>query len=211
MENLTHKERNYFIATGFFNYKSVSKWKSNIRIAIKGNDIRQDDRTTIDTLIHEVTKLIQPLKISYAEKTEDANVVFVLDKDMSNPTHAYGLVNPKLNFFNRNKIVYAEVLIFPTSSDAHRKRVIYHEMMHVLGLNHPKFLNQHFEVMNSILTTININRYEDLNNYLETHHKFSELDKKMLRMLYSPCISLGMGRTELFKIIQNHDPQVNNW
>lgn len=205
IEPLTRKERNFFLAIGFFNYKKIHKWNSDLKVAITGNDIREGDRSTIDTLIMETAKLIHPLKISYANKDDEANVWFVLDKDLNNPNYAYGQAKRRVSILNLNTINYASVSIFPISKGMHRKQVMYHEMMHVLGFEHPKFLNQPFEIMNSVITIINLKTYDEIEPYYASHHKFSELDKKMIRTLYSPCIDRGMKRSDFYNAIKKHD------
>lgn len=204
MKDLTSEEKNYFLAIAFFDYKTIHKWNNDIYVNIKGNDIRNEDKKTIDKLISEVAGLIRPLKITYADD-EHANLVFVLDKDIDNPANAGGQTNPKFGFFfNRHTIFRADILIFPTTDGARRKRVMYHEMMHALGLNHPKFLNQPSQLQNSIMSGYSLKTFdkEEEEEYLANHYKFSALDRKMITTLYNPCIPAGLSRLALSKAIK---------
>lgn len=197
VNGLSESEKSYFLAIGFYDYKKIKKWNDDIRVTIKGNDIRDGDRETIDTLIKEVAQLISPLRIYYSSDPLNANLVFVLDKDMSNPNYAYGQANPKCGFlFNQNSISYSDILIFPTSKGMHRKRVMYHEMMHALGMNHPKFASKPAEQHSSVIMPYNMKSLdeEEEERHLANHYKFTALDRKLIKTLYSPCLPPGLKR-----------------
>jgi len=165
------------------------------------NDIRDGDQQTIDEIIAEVSILISPLKISRT-KGNNANLVFKLNSDLPNSNHAYGQTNSRFKRFDNSAVDYTDILIFPTSDGNYRKRVIFHEMMHALGMNHPKTENGQVIFWDSRLAPYNLTSYEEADHekYLSENYKFSNIDKKIIRAVYSPCIPRGISKKEMGKI-----------
>ena len=180
----------------------MKRWNQDIFVSVEGNDIRKDDQEVIDEIIREVSELIKPLKIARAEGN-NANLIFKLDSNLPNRSYAYGQANSRFEYFDDSALDYTEILIFPTSRDYHRKKVMFHEMMHALGMNHPKPEHGIGIFYDSRLSPYNLDSYDDAEHekYLSENYKFSDLDRKIIRALYSPCIPRGISKDEMEKHI----------
>src|SRR5699024_8849829 len=182
---LSPQEKELFMRVAFFDSTKIMKWDSDIYVAVTGNDIREGDQETIDELISEVAVLIKPLRISRAE-SEEANVVFNLDSDIKNVKYAYGHAQPRYKYLNRSEIDHVHISIFPTARRNYRKKVMYHEMMHALGISHPNFEKGEPRILyDSRVSGYKLDSYddEDHEEYLSKNYKFSNLDRKIIQTL----------------------------
>lgn len=204
LKTLSKEEIEYFQKIAYWDYKQIKKWNKNISVSVEGNDIRDHDQETIDEIIAEVSKLIKPLKI-IRTTSNNANLVFKLSSKLPNSNYAYGQANSRFEYFDDSVIDYTEILIFPTSRGYHRKKVMFHEMMHALGLAHPKSENGIGTFYDSRLSPYNLNSYDEAEHdkYLSENYMFSDLDRKIIRTLYSPCIPSGISKDEMETLLES--------
>lgn len=77
-------------------------------------------------------------------------------------------------------------------------------MMHALGMNHPKSEDGIGIFYDSRLSPYNLDSYKETDHekYLSEHYNFSDLDRKIIRTLYSPCILRSITKDEIEKYLK---------
>jgi len=204
LTNFSDDEVALFKKVGFHNYSRIKKWNRNISVSITGDGIQDNDEIMVKTLLKELSSLISPLKIAMI-KSGPADIT-VLFSSKNHPFYRYGSSRPRFEWLNSNTFKKATVTIHPIASGVFRRYVIYHEMMHAIGFNHPKFINEPFKFFNSRIQFLNFEGdLSDHDAFVEQHSKYSALDKKMIRLLYSPCLPVGYTLQEFNNISQQNN------
>jgi hypothetical protein len=201
-----------FSSVGFHNY--AIKWNSDIRVQILyEEDIKTELIAFVDTVISDIQPLIYPLKIEkvktggnfifHFKKEFDKNISGTLSNGISISPTPVGLgayTSYKTNIWGYiNKV---EISILPSYENGHQKLNIVHETLHGVGLAHldnPRIVDYFFSnktLLDMVICPVTeLYSQEVANNYWDygyIDYLPTDLDKKMVRMLYSDCIKIGM-------------------
>jgi hypothetical protein len=201
VNQLTSDEKNLFSNIGFHYYTKIMKWDHDITVAIKGDDIRPEDPETVKVIVAELTPLIEPLKITLIENVEKADITINFTHEITKPD-IYGYTKPEFRLFS-SEFKKADVFIFPIQKGDYRWRTVQHEMMHAIGFNHNKTYLKDAKFYDTTMNGYVLTSYDkaDEDKFLKKHRKYSETDKRMIKLLYSSCIPLGLSKKDFDKLI----------
>lgn len=183
-------EQELFLECGFLDQDRVMRWENDISISYEGN-LSNEDIANLDSLIEEFSPLLKPIKIQRVEK--NANVIFYFTEDfMGEMQSVSGLTERGHNLFS-NEIIRSNIWVAPHINAMARRKIMQHEFMHTLGLDHSKASglilskNEGAKVFSSI---------EEAELYLNTYKRIDGLDKTLVTMLYDECIPPGLTKAE---------------
>ncbi len=189
----TDKEIEYFteIALGTEygnNTQVIRKWDSDIRIKINGNP-NEKDLETLNHVISEINEIIgDKISVSIVKTNQNIDINFVPLSDFSICNAApgnYGYFNCKW----RNNVIYECNICIATENNLlqeERSHMIREELTQSLGL-----MRDSLKYRDSIF-------YE---GWTQTQ-RYSEIDRKMIEMLYSENIRPGMRKEEIEFILR---------
>ncbi len=191
--NYTDKEIEYFteIALGTEygnNTQVVRKWNSDIRIKINGNP-NEKDLQALNLVISEINEIIgNKINLSLVTINQNIDINFVPLSEFSVCNAApgnYGYFNCKW----RNDVIYECDICIATNDfllQEERSHMIREEITQSLGL-----MKDSLKYRDSIF-------YE---GWTQTQ-KFSEIDRKMIEILYSDSIRPGMRKEQVETILK---------
>lgn len=189
----TDREIEYFteIALGTEygnNTKAIRKWDSDIRVKINGNP-SEKDLETLNQVISEINEIIgDKINVSIVNSNQNIDINFVPLSDFSICNAApgnYGYFNCKWRnnvIFECNICIATENTLLPEE----RSHMIREELTQSLGL-----MRDSLKYRDSIF-------YE---GWTQTQ-RYSEIDIKMIEILYSEKIRPGMGKEEIELILR---------
>ncbi|MDY1591665.1 MAG: DUF2927 domain-containing protein [Methanofastidiosum sp.] len=189
----TDKEIEYFteIALGTEygnNIKVVRKWDSDIRIKINGNP-NEKDIQTLNQVISEINEIIgDKINVSIVNMNQNIDISFVPLSDFYICNAApgnYGYFNCKW----KNNVIYECSICIATENtllQEERSHMIREELTQSLGL-----MRDSLKYRDSIF-------YE---GWTQTQ-RYSEIDRKMIEILYSENIRPGIGKEEVESILR---------
>jgi hypothetical protein len=189
----TDKEIEYFteIALGTEygnNIQVIRKWDSDIRIKING-DPNEKDLQTLNQVISDINEIIgDKINVSIVNTNQNIDISFVPLSDFSICNAApgnYGYFNCKW----RNNVIYECNICIATEKtllQEERSHMIREELTQSLGL-----MRDSLKYRDSIF-------YE---GWTQTQ-RYSEIDRKMIEILYSENLRPGMGKEEIESILR---------
>ncbi|OAQ39735.1 hypothetical protein A5893_09130 [Pedobacter psychrophilus] len=204
VNKLTSDDKKLFSNIGFFYYKKIMKWDHDISIAIKGDDIRPEDPETVRAIVAELTPLITPLKITLIKNVEKADITIDFTYEITK-LDIYGYTKPEFRLFS-SAFKKADVFIFPIQKGDYRWRTVQHEMMHAIGFNHNKTYLKDAKFYDTTMNAYVLKSYDkaDEDKFMKEHRKYSETDKRMIKLLYSNCIPLGLSKKDFDELIDSN-------
>jgi hypothetical protein len=183
-EGYTLREIEYFLGAEYCTSESVKRWSGTITYQIKGTPTTKD-RIVVRRVMRELRELTGN-RIRFKPATNDPEVLiwFVPVRDMSTyePEYIEGNWGFMYLWWNDNYEIYrASVLIgSDETTQEERNHLIREELTQSLGL-----INDSWKYEKSIF-------YQGWSEIQE----FADIDKRLVRMLYSDPISPGMSRKE---------------
>lgn len=195
----TPEEFDLFCDIGFkHERKRVMKWETDIKVQIM--NIKELDRQTIsevDSAIAIIAPLIAPLKIERVSSGGNLFIfrnVRIIPSTRKPPDTLKGLtqINPESMYSWSIEQAY---IYDRYHSDG---LTLMHELEHALGLNHPT------KIYSSALTigwgtTSQLFKPEEWYAYKKKKYRLTDLEKKVIRMLYSPEIKSGLSKDVFMK------------
>jgi hypothetical protein len=176
---------------------TIKKWTSDINIYCDGewnNELLRE----LDTIINDLTPLIGSVKINVVKQKWAANFIAYI----GSPTIYSTSIEPKsapyirynsamfwVYWSGRKHINKGSMWIDPTFSEKQLKHVLREELTQSLGL-----MNDSFTYTNSIF-------YQDYSEVTS----YSDIDKQIIKILYSNRISPGMSKGAVKQTIQYYD------
>lgn len=179
--NYTEKELKYFGQVGFYTGKSVKKWGKNIEISMVGAP-KEGDIELIDSIINEIGPLIAPIKIERKDRNGNLKIKFVETVDA-------GFANQGVRLGLFDEFQYSNINLPNNLKGTLRQATLRHEFLHALGLHHPNERN----------TGTLIESYVEFVDFDESNvknYKYSELDKRMVILLYDDKIIKGLEKKD---------------
>jgi hypothetical protein len=221
LHNFTPEEINFFWETAFSNddeYANpledkqfiLKKWNTDIRIHTFGELIREDS-TGLENAILEINRLNLPVKIYWDKEKKDSTnfeMHFGTDNNLGNV-----LCDKSISFNAIDNIAGFEILIdnnkhcqqhtfigIISNRLPHQLKpfIILHEIVNSLGLH-----GDSFSYMESVLNDSAIPDTTILRKHL------SDMDKRILSLLYSPAIPDGISRDDFYKAFSDILPKRN--
>jgi hypothetical protein len=177
IENYTLKELKFFGQVGFYNGKAVKKWGKNIEISMVGEP-KQGDIELIDSIINEIRPLIAPIKIERMDHNGNLKIKFVEKVDA-------GYANQQVRLGLFDEFQYLDINLPNNLKGTLRQATFRHEFLHALGLHHPQERNTG-TLIESLVEFVEFDE-SNVKNY-----KYSELDKRMVKLLYESKIAKGL-------------------
>lgn len=181
IENYTTRELKYFGQVGFYNGKTVKKWGKNIEISMVGAP-KDGDIELIDSIINEIAPLIVPIKIERKVRNGNLKIKFVEKVDA-------GFADQQMKLGLFDEFQYSDINLPKNLKGTLRQATLRHEFLHALGLHHPSERN----------TGTLIESYVELVDFDESNvrnYKYSELDKRMVKLLYDRKIATGLEKRD---------------
>ncbi|WP_320052949.1 hypothetical protein [uncultured Acetobacteroides sp.] len=185
-KNYSTKELEYFGEVGFYTGNSVKKWQKNITISLVGTP-KQGDIALVDSIIKEVMPLVAPIRIE--RKDSDGNLKIKL---VDRVDKGYANQHVKLGFFN--EFQYSDINLPNNLKGTLRQATLRHEFLHALGLHHP------IEKGTGTLIESNV-EFVDFDMENVKNYRFSELDKRMIKMLYDKNIIKGLKKKDYLQTL----------
>lgn len=182
IENYGTQELQYFGQVGFYNGQTVKKWGKNIEISLVGEP-RQGDVELIDSIINEIGPLIAPITIERKNCDGNLKIKFVDKVDA-------GFADQQVRLGLFDEFQYSDINLPNNIKGTFRQATLRHEFLHALGLHHPKERNTG-TLIESFVEFIGSDEESNVKNY-----KYSELDKRMVKLLYDSKIIKGLERRE---------------
>jgi len=182
IRNYETKELQYFGQVGFYNGQTVKKWGKNIEISMVGEP-RRGDVELIDSIINEIGPLIAPIKIERKTSGGNLRIKFVDKVDAGFADHQV-----RLGLFD--EFQYSDINLPNILKGTLRQATLRHEFLHALGFDHPKDRNTGTLIESSVEFVGN-DEESNVKNY-----KYSELDKRMVKLLYDSKIIKGLEKKE---------------
>lgn len=186
---ITVEESDYFMQIVFGNDSSntIKKWDKNIKIKVYGNPT-SEDIIVLNNTINSINGVIPNIKVFMDENNPNTEIYFVSAQDFSNFDLNSGgrqeYVNTVWN--NQGNILKAKILLSTDLNQEERSHYIIADFTRILG-----FFYASDKYPDSIFNTNN-NKTDLI-----------EIDKLMIRILYSHDISSGMSKNDVEKIL-NH-------
>lgn len=199
----TPEEINYFYLTAFSidpegnvgakrNLNNhLLKWQNNILIRLKG-DYSQEDSLFVESACSKINQVGLPISISIAEQNDIEKVNMVVSFEPIESIRSSGFGSNKKHirlarghFFISNGEMHADIQI-PNNvvlSADEKKSVILEEITQCLGIPGDSYIYP-----KSIF-------YQGKNSVTE----LSQIDKRVLKILYEPFISIGLSRSSFYK------------
>jgi hypothetical protein len=175
----------------------IRKWQSDVRIQYFGTPT-QADLATLKTVIEEVNGLIGgAIRLQLVQNNPNVRIRFVPEPQFRNYEPRYVPVN--FGFFATNwdakgTIQNANILINSQGiTQKERSHLIREELTQSLGL-----MRDSYKYSNSMF----YQPWTDVTQY-------AEIDKALIRMLYSPNIQTGMTRTEVLTAMRTLQARSN--
>ncbi|KOH43330.1 hypothetical protein [Sunxiuqinia dokdonensis] len=192
--NYNDKELEHFIMTGFVNEKFIVKWKSEMRIEAAGL-FYEEDIKMIDDFIALIHSLVPKLPIMRVNSNGNVKV------DFSDPPKGYSALTRR-KWTALGYLYKCHVWISPINSGGTRKKLFYHEMMHVLGFDDPDPLIYH----NGVLGFPPVKTFEERDSSLE-HFELKELAKSAIEILYNENVKGKMNKRRFTGVIEHLQSQ----
>lgn len=195
-DTYTQKEVDYFteiaIGSEYGGSPYIKKWATDIRIRVGGNPTNED-LNTLSKVAEEVNEIIPTLQLSIVNKNENIAIYFVPQGDFRK--YIPGAVLGNWAYFryytnDKNEINKAIITIGTFgSSQKDRDHHIREEITQALGMGNdsPKYKDSIFHE----------NKAQSLNV------AYSELDKKVIKLLYRQDILAGMDKIEVLETLKN--------
>ena len=183
--------------------KVTRKWKTPLKIFIVKDNNYKEQTDFIQKSIEEINKLVSNnFKISISKDSINANGHLFLCSDDKLKTYPapynsiFKSVNNNyfgfVNFRYHNNIISKATIFINTSKPIeYQKSAILEEIVQSLG-----FGNDSHIYSNSVF-------YESKNDEQNPILNFSEIDKKLIQILYNSEIKVGLNRLETDPIIRN--------
>jgi hypothetical protein len=144
---------------------------------------RRGDVELIDSIINEIGPLIAPIKIERKNFDGNFKIKFVDKVDA-------GFANQQVRLGLFGDFQYSDINLPNNLKGTLRQATLRHEFLHALGLHHPKERNTGTLIESFV---------EFVGNYEESNvknYKYSELDKRMVKLLYDSKIIKGLEKKE---------------
>nr|WP_294899475.1 hypothetical protein [uncultured Pedobacter sp.] len=205
INKLSSDEKNLFSNIGFHYYTKIMKWDHDITIAIKGDDIRKEDPEIVKSIVAELNPLIKPLKITLIDSYEKADITIDFTHEITK-LDKYGYAQPQFKLFGA-AFKKVDVFIFPIQKGDYRWRTVHHEMMHAIGFSHNRTYLKGAKFYDTTMNGYVVPSYEkaDEDKFMRAHRDYSETDKRMIKLLYSSCMPLGLRKKDFDELlITNH-------
>jgi hypothetical protein len=185
-KNYSTKELEFFGEVGFYTGNSVKKWQQNITISLVGTP-KQGDIALVDSIIKEVMPLVAPITIERKESGGNLKINFVdkVDRGIADQQGKWGLFD---------EFQDSEINLPNNLKGTLRQAALRHEFLHELGLDHP-IERGTGTLIESRLEFVDIDK-ENVKDY-----RFSELDKRMIKMLYDKKITKGLKKKDYLQAL----------
>ena len=193
--SLSQKEMDYFCEIALNNEFTsgdngqISKWKQDIKIKVhEESPIQQEDWNNLNKVIAELNVLVgDSIDISIVNSGE--NVEFYFTDRLGLKAHG-GRIAGSTNVFGNpfNKAIIAVDIFFGKNNNGTRRRSITNHIVRE-------------EIVQTLGLLADSNAHPDsifFKGYSETQG-FSDLDKRIVQLLYSDNIKLGMKREEVIE------------
>ncbi len=192
----TQEEIDYFLEIAFGTEYGESearilKWNADVHIQVFG-DPTPEDLASLSEVIFELNNLIQGLELTIVPQDPNITIHFLPEDHFKEAESNYVPVN--FGFFwtywhNENLELYSANILIASDqiSQLERSHLIREELTQSLGL-----MNDSDKYDKSIFFT----------GWTETQ-KYSELDQKVIRTLYSPDVKSGMTIQDVMKRLQD--------
>ena len=177
---------------------TIKKWTSDINIYCDGewnNELLRE----LDTIINDLTPLMGSVKINVVKQKWAANFIAYI----GSPTIYSTSIEPKtapyirynsamfwIYWSGRNHIYKGSMWIDPTFSEKQLKHVLREELTQSLGL-----MNDSWKYTNSIF-------YQGNSGWVTS---YSDIDKQIIKILYSDRIRPSMSKGAVKQTIQHYD------
>jgi len=192
------KERNYskeellLFGDVAFPYNRIRKWNDDIKVEIVRTDRLNDALISeIDSIINILSPLIYPIKMYRVPEHGNLKVHRKVDSIPITTKDARGFcyVPPLIKTLSWD-IKYAEVY------DIWYSNVIFHEILHAIGLQHP---SKEPPFYMRICSAYNFYSLDEVIFLLDNPLYISEEEKLIIKMLYSPHIKPGLKRQKFLQ------------
>lgn len=174
--------------TGHISRPHIRKWVQDLRIQVNGSPTIQD-LATLEQVVAEINGLLGSVALGFVEQDPNLEIFFVPERDFSRFETSYQPVNH--GFFasesHQGKIQRGRILISTTDiGQGERSHLIREELTQSLGL-----MQDSSRDSTSIF-------YQDWSKT----QQYSDLDRQLLQLLYSPKILPGMDESALRRVLQ---------
>lgn len=176
----------YFSEVGFCKGKKVEKWDHDIKVSINGI-VKNEDVISLKEFVEEFNSVVENIRMTISDKEADIVVQIKDSKALNGYT---GIAKVKCYPFS-NIYRHVNVYISHTRSASQRKELIYHEMLHAIGLNHSK---KAFKDINLMAIKI-FKNIDEAEKWKDNIH-FPALDKMAIKILYDEIIPVGLDKID---------------
>ncbi|MGC1244917.1 MAG: DUF2927 domain-containing protein, partial [Spirulinaceae cyanobacterium] len=185
LQEIALEEAEYFELIAFGNEfvtnpqtQYVRKWNEDIRIKVMGSPT-QEDWQTLQIVINELNQLVGDIQIALDNQNHNLEIYFIPQEKFSQyePNYVPGNLGFFFIWWNSNLEINRGKILISTNqvTQIERSHIIREELTQSLGL-----MNDAWTYPDSIF-------YQDWTEV----NQFSELDKVVIRILYSPKIKTG--------------------
>jgi hypothetical protein len=197
LEDLTYFQEIAFGSEHQYLEPKIRKWAANIQIRVEG-DPTAEDLITLKTIIDEINTLQNSIELSIDYFESNMIISFQPEKTFKDSYERYRPFNPGYFWVRwiNEEIYHANILIDSDSiTQATRNAIIQEEITQSLGL-----MNTSSRFPDSLFN----------DDKLTTGHGLSDMDRKLVGMLYQPDIKPGMSVEEALTVLsQTTTPQVD--
>lgn len=195
LKSQEEKYLDYFLEIALMNEYNenesvIKKWVENLDIKVKGSP-SQEDMDTLKHVLKELNELIKPIELRLVDKAQNVEVFFVPESRFHEYVPEYEPINQ--GFFtaweDANHEIYRAIVLISSEgiSQKERSHLIREEITQILGL-----MNDSWKYNDSIF-------YQGWTAF----NSFSEIDRKLIQMLYREDIRPGMRRSEVEVLFQD--------
>lgn len=193
----TEKEVDYFteisLGAEYGGSPYVKKWLSDVKIKIGGNPT-EDDLERVQKIVDELNSMISTIELSIVEDDENINMYFVPQGDFDEYIPSVRPGNwAYFSYYTKerweiNKAIITIGTFGSTQED--RNHFIIEELTQALGMGNdsPKYKDSIF--------------YETNGYDSQSNEDFSELDRKVIEILYRRDVEVGMDKEEVLSVLE---------
>ena len=189
-ENYSKEDLRFFVQVGFYNQRKVLKWEEDIHVSFVGSP-NTGDVELVDSIIQELRPLLAPLTIERTDKDGNLKIKLVEKAKKGLATH-HTVFAPFYSFSQ------SEIELPVSLKSTLRQATLRHEFLHALGLHHPTEKGTGTIIESSV-------EYASIDDALNSNakiYRYSNLDKRMVKLLYDKNIRVGLERSTFAKLLE---------
>jgi hypothetical protein len=184
----------YFSEVGFYQHNVLRKWDRNIKVSISGN-YEDCDIKSINEFILFFNSIVTTVQMEFSAKNSADIKILIEDSPVLGN---YNGLTWKESPFYSSTIISAKIVIHSSFKCDKRRKLLFHEMLHAIGLSHSKMI---FGKQNTMGVFI-FNSIDEHEIFLNKKYKIPLLDSLAIKILYDKMMPIGMKKVDFVKGIK---------